>query len=162
MKTTLVRLISLMLVIMPMAAVAQTNVKSAFDAIIKCKDAKITEFHNLDKDPLTGVKAGQCDIYDFVLPANKLNLVKNVISAFGKDNQEAYSINSGVASAKDREMILAVGDATGSGVRVNDPEREYIYALFLPSKAEDPDGIHRYAYGTVSYTHLTLPTTSRV
>lgn len=90
MKTSLFRLLAILLALMPIGVVAQTNIQSAFDAIIKCPDAQITERHTLDKDPVTLVKTGQADIYRFVLPAGKAKLIKNVVSAFEKDSQTAY------------------------------------------------------------------------
>lgn len=56
MKTSLLRLLGLMLAVIPITAAAQNNIKSAFDAIIKCPDAKIIESHTLAKDPSTGSK----------------------------------------------------------------------------------------------------------
>lgn len=141
------RLLSLLLATMPMAATAQTNVKDAFEAIIKNSKAQITETHTLEKDPVTNVKTGQSDVYRFILPADKANLVKKVLSAFDKDSHMAYSINRGNTVNTDNDITLAIGDATGSGVRVNEPQHEYMYALFLPSQSEDPEGKYRYAYG---------------
>ncbi len=85
MKTSLLRLLGLMLAVIPITAAAQNNIKSAFDAIIKCPDAKIIESHTLAKDPSTGSKTGQSDIYRFVLPADKAYLIEQVVSAFDKD-----------------------------------------------------------------------------
>lgn len=146
MKTSASRLLSLLLAIMPMAAVSQTNIRTAFDAIIKCPEARITENHTLDKDPATNQKTGQSDVYHFVLPASKLNLVKKAISAFDKDSEIAYSINRGTTMKGDNDIFLAVGDASSNGICITGPEASYVYALFLPSLAEDPDGKYRYAY----------------
>lgn len=146
MKKLSTRIFSLMLAIIPMAATSQNNIYLAFEAIIKCPDAKITERHSLEKDPVSDAKLGQCDIYTFVLPAKKFNLVEKAVSAFNKDSRMAYSINSGKATYSDNEIQLAVGDASSGNVYINNPGYEYIYALFLPSIAEDPDGTHRYAY----------------
>ena len=146
MKTSLFRLLAILLALMPIGVVAQTNIQSAFDAIIKCPDAQITERHTLDKDPVTLMKTGQADIYRFVLPAGKAKLIKNVVSAFEKDSQTAYSYSRGKATKNQPPIQLAVGDATASGVNIIEPDCEYIYALFLPSQSEDPDGKYRYAY----------------
>lgn len=131
----------------PSATMAQKNIMEAFDKIIKCKDAQITESHNLDKVPGTNVKTGQSDVYRFELPAKKINLVKNVISAFDKDKDLAYSINQGKALPDDREILLAVGDSETNNVEINSPDSEYIYSLFMAPQSEDPDGHYRYAYG---------------
>ncbi len=147
MKTSTIRLISLLFAVIPMMAVARTNIKSAFDAIIKCREAQITESHTLNKDPATNVKTGQSDVYRFALPTGKSNLVKNVVSAFDKDADMAYSLNRGKAISTDREIQLAIGDANTDGVTINEPGCEYVYALYLASPSEDPEGKHRYAYG---------------
>ncbi|MBD5356795.1 MAG: hypothetical protein HDR88_07305 [Bacteroides sp.] len=147
MKISLFRLISLTVALVPLMATAQTNIQSAFDAIINCPKAEVTDNHTLDKDPVSNIKIGQSDVYHFVLPANKINLVKDVVSAFDKDSERAYRISRGKVSNTDEEIQLSVGDASTDGVYINEPGCEYIYALFLPSKSEDPEGIFRYAYG---------------
>lgn len=147
MKTSIIRFISLTLAVIPMMANAQTNIKSAFDAIIKCPEAQITESHTLDKDPTTGVKTGQSDVYNFVLPISKENLIEKVYSAFDKDAGMAYSINEGNRNKSGKNISLAVGDGKGSGVQINSIDCEYVYSLFLAPLSEDPNGIYRYAYG---------------
>lgn len=147
MKTSLQRLICLMCVITPIIATAQTNIKTAFDAIINCPQVQITESHTLDKNPSTQAKTGQSHIYRFVLPADKINLIKNVVSAINKDSQMAYSINSGKSVNNDAKIYLATGDGNDQGVYINEPDNEYIYALFLAPKSEDSESIYRYAYG---------------
>lgn len=147
MKTSIIRLISLMFAVIPMMADAQTNIKSAFDAIIKCPEAQITESHTLDKDPTTGVKTGQSDVYNFVLPISKENLIEKVYSAFDKDAGMAYSINEGNRNKSGKNISLAVGDGKASGVQINGIDCEYVYSLFLAPLSEDPNGIYRYAYG---------------
>lgn len=147
MNTSVIRLFSLILAVIPMMAAAQTNIKSAFDAIIKCPEAQITESHTLDKDPTTGIKTGQSDVYRFVLPASKANLIKKVIEAFDKDAEKAYSINRGKSVDTKSDIALAVGNGESSGVYITSPDCEYIYSLFLAPLSEDSKGIYRYAYG---------------
>lgn len=147
MKISLTRLLGLLATIVPMMATAQNNIQSAFDAIINCPAAQITEKHTLDKDPSTNVKTGQSDEYNFVLPMSKINLVRNVVLAFDKDSDMAFSINKGKASSKDSSISLAVGDGSENGIRINNPDHEYMYAMFLSPLSEDPDGNYRYAYG---------------
>lgn len=147
MKTSVIGLLSLILATVPMTAAAQANIKKAFDAIIKCPDAQITESHTLDKDPSTGVKTGQSDVYRFTLPVNKEHLLKNVVAAFDQDAGMAYSINKGKSVNTDRDIMLTAGNAGNDGVYINSPGCEYIYSLFLAPQTEDPNGIYRYAYG---------------
>lgn len=147
MKTTIIRILGLMLVAMPMMAVAQNNIKSAFDAIIKCPEAQITEAHTLDKDPYTGKKTGQSDVYHFILPSSKAHLLEKVVSAFNKDAGMAYSVNRGKAfNSEEKKINLVIGNGE-DGVQITSPDYEYIYSLFLAPLAEDADGIYRYAYG---------------
>ncbi len=146
MKTLIYKLLSFLFALVSVVATAQTNIQSAFDAIIKCREAQITESHNLDRNPTTNTKLGQCDIYRFVLPASKFNLIKKVISAFEADSQLAYSFNCGTTMSTDSQIHLAVGDGQGNGIYINEPGCEYMYALFLAPQAEDPEGKFRYAY----------------
>ena len=146
MKKTTFRLMCLLLAAMPVTAAAQANIIKAFDAIIKCKDAKIEASHTMEKDPETFVKTGQCDVYNFSLPAKKINLIDDVTKAFDKDSGMAYSLNSGSTAGTDRRIVLAVSDGSGSGVEVTWAGHEYVYALFLAPKSEDATGNYRYAY----------------
>lgn len=147
MNTNLSRLISLMLAIVPMMTAAQTGIRSAFDAIIKCPDARITECHTLDKDPETNIKTGQSDIYNFAIPSGKIRLIKNAIDAFDKESETAYSVNSGKSIDSSLRIELAIGETGENRVYINEPDYEYVYSLFLPTKSEDPEGKYRYAYG---------------
>lgn len=143
MKTFYFWLISLIISVFPITGKAQTSIKSAFDAIINCPEAVITESHSLEKDPGTNIKTSQYDGYSFELPASKMPLIRKVISAFGNDSERAFSIEQG----KTRNQIaLAIGDGTKT-VTLATEGYDYIYALFLPSSKEDKEGIYRYAYG---------------
>lgn len=147
MKRTTLRIVSLMSLIVPMFATAQNNIMPAFDAIIKCKDAQIVESHSLEKDPKNHTKTSQYDTYRFVLPADKMNLVRNAVSAIEKDADKAYSLCSGKTTAGDDDIFLAVGDGSGDGIQVTQPDSRFIYAAFLAPHSEDSQGIYRYAYG---------------
>lgn len=147
MKKTAIRLLSLILALAPLSAAAQSNIKAAFDDIINCPQAEISPSHSLQKDPETGIKSGQDDIYWFTLPANKMNLIKKAQAAFEKDIPNAYSVESGKNNKKDPQILLHTEQTKYGGISIDDSGREYIYALFLPSKSEDPEGKYRYAYG---------------
>ncbi len=146
MKRIATGLISILAAVVPTVASAQSNIKAAFDAIINCKEAEISDYHYYGKDPKTNLKTGQDDIYDFVIPANKKNLIKNVLDAFDKDENIAYVIKKGKNTGEDNQFLLYSEDTSGSIV-IDDTDYHYIYELFAPSKSEDPKGIHRYAYG---------------
>ena len=146
MKKQVFQLLCLLIAISPMVASAQSNIKSAFDAIIKCPQAEISETRSLEKNPETNVKTGQSEVYRFTLPSSKMSLIKNAIAAFDKDSKFAYSLQSGHAKKKDPKISCAVGNGEGTGITINDPDCEYYYELFLAPKSEDPEGIYRYAY----------------
>lgn len=147
MKTIALKALGIIIAMLPLSVGAQSNIKSAFNAIIKCNEAHITSSHTLDRDITTDIKTGQSDIYSFELPYDKYKLVKNAVEAIEKDSKSAYSLNSGKANRNDRSINLAIGDGSGDGVRINPTDHEYIYALFLPDEKEDIAGKYRYAYG---------------
>ncbi|MDE7418953.1 MAG: hypothetical protein K2N35_01950 [Muribaculaceae bacterium] len=145
MKTSITRLLCLILSAMPMMAMAQSNIQSAFNALIKSSDAQITESHVLEKDPDSDKKISQCDIYNFVIPEDQFKLIKNIVNAIEKDNRHAYGLYSGSA---DRDVLLAVGnDSPVKDATLTDAGGQYAYAVFLAPKSEDSEGIYRYAYG---------------
>lgn len=144
---TVFRLIALLFAAIPVAATAQTNIRAAFDAIIKCPEARVTESHSFEKDPGTNKKVGQLDIYRFALPAKKSKLIKNVISAFEKDSDMAYSQFSGHDYGDASRSGVAVGSMSNTySVIISEEGSDYIYSLFLAPISEDPEGIYRYAY----------------
>ncbi len=146
MKRIAIRLICLLAAIAPIAASAQSNIKAAFDAIINCKEAEISDYHYSGKDPKTQLKSGQDDVYNFVLPANKKKLISNVLEAFSKDENAAYLTKKGKNTGTKNQNLIH-SEETTSGIPIDDSGYNYIYELFAASKAEDPKGIHRYAYG---------------
>lgn len=136
----------LLAVLAPMTGTAQSNIKAAFDAIINCSNADISVSHSFEKDTKTGVVKGQDDVYEFVLPANKMSLIKKALSAFDKDIPKAYSVKSG-RNTSGGPLIYLHSEQKGSfGIDIDNPGYDYIYALFLAPKSEDPEGIYRYAY----------------
>lgn len=146
MKRIAIRLICLFAAISPIAASAQSNIMAAFDAIINCKEAEISDYHFSMKDPKTKLKSGQDDIYNFVIPASKKKLISNVLDAFAKDESIAWVIKKGKNTGPSYQISLHSEEASG-GIPIDEPGFNYVYELFAPSKAEDPKGIHRYAYG---------------
>ena len=150
MKTSATRILCLILSAMPLLATAQSNIQSAFNALIKSPDVQISESHVLEKDPDSDKKTSQSDVYNFVLSAGQFKLIKNIINAIEKDRQHAYGLYSGSITPSDQDIVLAVGDGNNGGVSLTDLGGDYSYAIFLAPKSEDPEGIYRYAYG-ISY-----------
>lgn len=150
MKTMVFRLMYILAVLVPMTAASQTNIKSAFEAIIKCPKAEITESHSLLKDRDTNLITGQDDIYRFTLPSDRFDLIKNVLSAFDKDKSIAYVVKKGKNTGAESRIFLNSDELASGGqgsISIDDPGCEYIYELFAPTKSEDPNGTHRHAYG---------------
>ena len=101
--------------------------------------------HTLERDPETGKKKAQMDIYDFEV-ANPIGIrrVRDIQRAFDKDKETAYELRSG-DHAGNNYHTLAVGDGRSQSVAVGRIKgSNYIYALFLDN--DDPEKIYRYAY----------------
>ncbi|MDE6207279.1 MAG: hypothetical protein K2M55_05680 [Muribaculaceae bacterium] len=151
MKTTMIKVICRMAVLAvavlaPVVVSAQTNVRKAFDELLKSSAVELTESHSMEKDVTTGIKESQCDVYKFTLPASKQSLVDNIIKAFKSDEDKAYSVSSGLTDKNGIPIQIAVGDGKGSGVHVNPAGYNYYYALFQAPTQEDSKGKYRYCY----------------
>ena len=143
MNTTIIGLVSLMLTFISLTAGAQNSIKSAFEAIKKCPEAKVKEYTSLDKDPSTGRKTGQCEGYWFEVPLSEEKLIKDVFSAFENEADKAYSFTRGGFS---EDQYFAIGDGS-SRTNLYYFDGKCVSSLFLAPLSEDPDGIYRYAYG---------------
>ena len=141
-------ILSAMLIAMPSALMAQQNIQKAFDALLKQKQViKVTAHHDMEKDPETGVKKGQADVYDFTLPAGNpwRQLVLDIEDAIHKDSENAYSVSSSENNKGVNYVTLVVGDGSSESVAIGKiPDSKYIYACFLDKK--DPEKKYRYAY----------------
>ena len=134
------------LMMLPVAVMAQENVKKAFDALIQDTSIELHAHHKLEKDPETGKKESQLDWWEFTLPKSKQQLVKNIQRAFELDREQAYSISTG-SNSRGGEGVesLAVGNSNSGGYSVGEIKgSDYIYGLFIDP--EDMERIHRYAY----------------
>ena len=67
MKNRNLMVVGIMLML-PLALQAQENIKKAFDTLIKDDKAKVSTTHKLNRDPETGKKEGQLDVYEFTIP----------------------------------------------------------------------------------------------
>lgn len=137
-----------MLIAMPSALMAQQNIQKAFDALLKQKQViKVVAHHDMEKDPETGVKKGQADVYDFTLPAGNpwRQLVLDIEDAIHKDSENAYSVSSSENNKGVNYVTLVVGDGSSESVAIGKiPGSKYMYACFLDKK--DPTKQYRYAY----------------
>ena len=133
------------IMLLPLATYAQESIKQAFDALISNSNASVSTIHKLNKDPETGVKEGQLDVYEFTLPVSNRSLIKNIERAFDKERDQAYSLNTviGKANKKYDYESLAVGG--GESYQLGTIRgSSYMYALFLDPA--DESKTHRYAY----------------
>ena len=141
-------ILSAMLIAMPSALMAQQNIQKAFDALLKQKQViKVVAHHDMEKDPETGVKKGQADVYDFTLPAGNpwRQLVLDIEDAIHKDSENAYSVSSSENNKGVNYVTLVVGDGSSGSVAIGKiPGSKYMYACFLDKK--DPTKQYRYAY----------------
>ena len=141
-------ILSAMLIAMPSALMAQQNIQKAFDALLKQKQViKVVAHHDMEKDPETGVKKGQADVYDFTLPAGNpwRQLVVDIEDAIHKDSENAYSVSSSENNKGVNYVTLVVGDGSSESVAIGKiPGSKYMYACFLDKK--DPEKKYRYAY----------------
>ncbi len=125
---------------------AQGHIKRAFNVMITDTSTKVESTQKLNKDPETGTKIGQLDVYEFTIPASHHNLVEDIKQAFDQDKEKAYSLTStSTANKKSYNYTsLAVG-GEDNGYPLGDMKNSrYIYALFLDP--DDKSKTHRYAY----------------
>jgi hypothetical protein len=134
-----------MLTALPSVLLAQQNIQKAFDALLNENIVEIKTQHTLERDPETGKKKAQMDIYDFeVANPTGIRRVRDIQRAFDKDKETAYELKSG-DHAGNNYHTLAVGDGRSQSVAVGRIKgSNYIYALFLDK--DDPEKIYRYAY----------------
>jgi hypothetical protein len=138
-------LVVCIMVMLPLATPAQENIKRAFDALINDSQATVSATHKMNKDPESGVKEGQLDVYEFTLPISSLSLVKNIERAFDKDKDKAYSLNTAGTKGKKKYDYESLAVGGGNAYQLGDIRgSRYIYALFLDP--DDESKAHRYAY----------------
>lgn len=138
-------MVATILMLSATAANAQQHVQKAFEALLNEKYVEIKTQHSLEKDPDTGIKEGEMDVYDFEFPSptsKQQQLIKDIQQAFEKDKEQAYSLNSGHYG---NSTYLAVGNGGSSSVGLGNMKgSHYIYACFLDK--DDPEKKFRYAY----------------
>ena len=134
-----------MLTALPSVLLAQQNIQKAFDELLNENIVEIKTQHTLERDPETGKKKAQMDIYDFeVANPTGISRVRDIQRAFDKDKEDAYELRSGDHAGNDYHR-LAVGDGKSYSVAIGRIKgSNYIYALFLDK--DDSEKIYRYAY----------------
>ena len=138
-------ILTAMLTALPSVLLAQQNIQKAFDALLNENIVEIKNQHTLERDPETGKKKAQMDIYDFeVANPTGISRIKDIQRAFDKDKEDAYELRSGDHAGNDYHR-LAVGDGKSYSVAIGRIKgSNYIYALFLDK--DDSEKIYRYAY----------------
>lgn len=139
-------ILAALLTAMPAAMTAQENIQKAFNALLNDKIVETKTQHSLERDPETGQKSAQADVYDFVVTnASALSRIKDIERAFDKDKNAAYQIRSGNGNAGRNNVSLAVGNNRSQSVSIGSMKgSNYIYACFLDP--DDAEKKYRYAY----------------
>ena len=139
-------ILAALLTAMPAAMTAQENIQKAFEALLNDKIVETKTQHSLERDPETGQKSAQADVYDFVVTnASALSRIKDIEKAFEKDKSAAYQIRSGNGNAGRNNVSLAVGNNRSQSVSIGSMKgSNYIYACFLDP--DDAEKKYRYAY----------------
>ena len=139
-------ILAALLTAMPAAMTAQENIQKAFEALLNDKIVETKTQHSLERDPETGQKSAQADVYDFVVTnASALSRIKDIEKAFEKDKNAAYQIRSGNGNSGRNNVSLAVGNNRSQSVSIGSMKgSNYIYACFLDP--DDAEKKYRYAY----------------
>ena len=139
-------ILAALLTAMPAAMTAQENIQKAFEALLNDKIVETKTQHSLERDPETGQKSAQADVYDFVVTnSSALSRIKDIEKAFDKDKNAAYQIRSGNGNAGRNNVSLAVGNNRSQSVSIGSMKgSNYIYACFLDP--DDAEKKYRYAY----------------
>ena len=139
-------ILAALLTAMPAAMTAQENIQKAFNTLLNDKIVETKTQHTLERDPETGQKSAQADVYDFVVTnASALSRIKDIEKAFDKDKNAAYQIRSGNGNAGRNNVSLAVGNNSSQSVSIGSMKgSNYIYACFLDP--DDAEKKYRYAY----------------
>ena len=160
-------ILSAMLMALPSTLMAQQNIQKAFDALLKDKIVETKTQHTLERDPETGRKTAQADVYDFTLAsAQARKHIKNIQEAFEKDKDAAYTYRTGTqnnnedvlmygGNKKKKEsfrtvlnysrVAIAVGDGKHNSVAIGGKDgANYVYACFTDK--DDATKKYRYCY----------------
>ena len=158
-------ILSAMLMALPSTLMAQQNIQKAFDALLKDKIVETKTQHTLERDPETGRKTAQADVYDFTLPTLYARKhIKEIQEAFEKDKNAAYTYRTGThrqdevnerVDKKRHETMLsvihysriqiAVGDGKHNSVAIGGKDgANYVYACFTDK--DDATKKYRYCY----------------
>ena len=157
-------ILSAMLMALPSTLMAQQNIQKAFDALLKDKIVETKTQHTLERDPETGQKTAQADVYDFTLPTLYARKhIKEIQEAFEKDKDAAYTYRTGThrqdevnerVDKKRHETMLsvihysriqiAVGDGKQSVAIGTKEGANYVYACF--NDEDDATKKYRYCY----------------
>ena len=134
-----------MLMALPSALMAQQNIEKAFEALLNEENVEIKTQHSLERDPETGKKTAQADVYDFeVSSPTGLSRIKAIQKAFEKDKDAAYQYRT-VSHPGSDYMSLAVGNGKSQSVAIGKIKgSDYIYGCFLDK--DDAEKKYRYAY----------------
>lgn len=160
-------ILSAMLMALPSTLMAQQNIQKAFDALLKDKIVETKTQHTLERDPETGQKTAQADVYDFTLPTLYARKhIKEIQEAFEKDKDAAYTYRTGTQNNNEDVLMyggnkkmkesfrtvlnysrvaIAVGDGKHNSVAIGGKDgANYVYACFTDK--DDATKKYRYCY----------------
>ena len=160
-------ILSAMLMALPSTLMAQQNIQKAFDALLKDKIVETKTQHTLERDPETGQKTAQADVYDFTLPTLYARKhIKEIQEAFEKDKDVAYTYRTGTQNNNNENVLMyggnkkmkesfrtvlnysriqiAVGDGKQSVAIGTKEGANYVYACF--NDKDDATKKYRYCY----------------
>lgn len=132
-------------------AMAQENIKSAFEKFIKAKNVNVTksimEERDFTKKSLPLIS--KADIYSFTIKQKNRKLINEVLNAFEKDrnNKDAYLFltHSGGRGVPKNARALFVGNDRKNAVNIGMDEMQSWQLICLIDPA-DYTRSHRYAY----------------
>ena len=112
---------------------AQGHIKHAFNVLTTDTSTKVESTHKLNKDPETGTKTGQLDVFEFTIPASHHNLLEDIKQAF--DQKE----NLKMEKEKEKEYIILkmVIDMKENGKMTYLKEKEYIILKMVKDMKEN-------------------------
>lgn len=82
---------------LPCSVSAQQYLPEAFSAFVDNIDIAVVPQLTLERNPETGRKTSECDIYAFTLPASSRSALDDVLAAFDRDSEQAYDVASSQA-----------------------------------------------------------------
>lgn len=132
-------------------AIAQENVKKAFETFVNSKNVEVSKSFSEERDFTKANRplVAKADVYTFTIKKKHRKLIDEVLTAFDKDrnNPNIYQIltHTGGRGVPTNARDLLVGNERNNVVQIgmNEMQSWYLMCLLDP---EDKTHSHRYAY----------------